>query len=412
MRYLRAKKTQGGVGLIAAISFTCIMLAIAAMIIIMSIMNGFRDTTIELTIGSEGHMYVAATNQSQINDETMKALETRLAGIDGVKEAFQFTQHYTGVQANNEFALAQVIGIRPENLRNYDLIAASVTQGSFDGFGQGYGPANQVVVGQRLAAGLGLRVGDRLTVFSPRARSTIAGTFPITAPFTIGAIFQTGLLQTDQTYVYMDLDKATALFEDGKKTGEIQLRLDNADDIDALNRPVVEAAQQPVYISTWRDRNSSVALALRTEQIAMRFIFMVVVVIAAFPVLASMIMLVKNKSRDIAILRTIGVSQGGVLRIFFMAGAVVGILGTFAGLIFGIVFCLNVGFIQAVIEAFTGRPLFPEDVYGLSDGIPAKIVWAEVFGVAFWGFLISAAATLLPAINASKIDPVDALRYE
>ena len=125
-----------------------------------------------------------------------------------------------------------------------------------------------------------------------------------------------------------------------------------------------------------------------------------------------MIMLVKNKSRDIAILRTIGVSQSGVLRIFFMSGAMIGILGTFAGLIFGIVFCLNVGVIQAIIESITGNPLFPEDVYGLSDGIPAKIVWAEVFGVAFWGFLISAAATLLPAINASKIDPVDALRYE
>ena len=413
MRYLRAKKTQGGVGLIAAISFTCIMLAIAAMIIIMSIMNGFRDTTIKLTIGSEGHMYVAVTNQSQINEQAMKDLENRLGGLEGVKEAFQFTQHYTGVQANNEFSLAQVIGIRPENLREYDLIAAGVTQGSFDGFGQGRGSANQVVLGQRLAAGLGLRVGDRLTIFSPRTRSTPFGPpIPVTKVYTVGAIFQTGLLQTDQTYIYMSLEQSTLLFENGKKTGEIQMRLYDADDIHKLRGPVTEAAQQPVYLSTWKDRNASVALALRTEQIAMRFIFMVVVVIAAFPVLASMIMLVKNKSRDIAILRTIGVSQSGVLRIFFMSGAMIGILGTFAGLIFGIVFCLNVGVIQAIIESITGNPLFPEDVYGLSDGIPAKIVWAEVFGVAFWGFLISAAATLLPAINASKIDPVDALRYE
>ncbi len=144
----------------------------------------------------------------------------------------------------------------------------------------------------------------------------------------------------------------------------------------------------------------------------MRIIFMVVVIIAAFPVLASMIMLVKNKSRDIAILRTIGVSQSGILRIFFMAGAVVGILGTFAGLLIGIIFCVNIGVVQAIIEAITGQPLFDEEAYGLSTGIPAKIVWAEVFGVAFWGFLISAAATLLPAITASKIDPVDALRYE
>ena len=413
MRYLRAKKTQGGVGLIAAISFTCIMLAIAAMIIIMSIMNGFRDTTIRLTIGSEGHMYVAVTNQSQINEQSMRDLEARLGAVDGVQEAFQFTQHYTGVQANNEFSLAQIIGIRPENLRDYELIANSVTQGSFDGFGQGRGSANQVVLGQRLAAGLGLRVGDRFTIFSPRTRVTPFGPpLPVTKVYTVGAIFQTGLLQTDQTYIYMDLDQATLLFEAGQKTGEIQLRLNNADEIDKLYYPVSQAAQLPVYISTWRDRNASLALALRTEQIAMRIIFMVVVIIAAFPVLASMIMLVKNKSRDIAILRTIGVSQSGILRIFFMAGAVVGILGTFAGLLIGIIFCVNIGVVQAIIEAITGQPLFDEEAYGLSTGIPAKIVWAEVFGVAFWGFLISAAATLLPAITASKIDPVDALRYE
>ena len=144
----------------------------------------------------------------------------------------------------------------------------------------------------------------------------------------------------------------------------------------------------------------------------MRFIFMVVVIIAAFPVLASMIMLVKNKSKDIAILRTIGATRGSILRIFFMAGAMIGILGTFTGLVIGILFCLNIGAIQWMIETVTGTELFPADVYQLSGGIPAKIVWVEVFGVAFWGFLISAAATFFPALNASKIDPVDALRYE
>ena len=144
----------------------------------------------------------------------------------------------------------------------------------------------------------------------------------------------------------------------------------------------------------------------------MRFIFMIVVIIAAFPVLASMIMLVKNKSKDIAILRTIGATQGSILRIFLMSGAMIGILGTLIGLVIGILFCLNIGMIQSAIEAITGQPLFPEDVYQLSGGIPVKIVWTEVFGVAFWGFMISALATLLPALSASKIDPVDALRYE
>lgn len=411
MRYLRAKKTQGGVGLIAAISFTCIMLAIAAMIIIMSIMNGFRSDMIRLTVGSEGHMYVASSSPKP-TPETIEQLEKRLAGVEGVDEAFQFTQHYTGVQANGQFALAQVIGISPNNLQNYELIADSVQLGSLEFFGQGRSSENQIAVGAVLARGLGLTVGDRLLVFSPRTRQTITGPVPVKKVYTVGAIFEVGLYITDQTYIYMGFDQATQLFEGGQVTGEIQLRLKDPDALDQMRGLVSDAASEPVFLSTWKDRNATTATALRTEQIAMRFIFMIVVIIAAFPVLASMIMLVKNKSKDIAILRTIGATQGGILRIFFMCGAMVGILGTFAGLVLGILFCLNIGGVQWIIETITGAELFPADVYGMSGGIPAKIVWSEVFGVAFWGFLISAAATFLPALNASKVDPVDALRYE
>ncbi|WP_034388146.1 lipoprotein-releasing ABC transporter permease subunit [Hellea balneolensis] len=411
MRYLRAKKTQGGVGLIAAISFTCIMLAIAAMIIIMSIMNGFREDMIRLTIGSEGHMYVASSSP-QPTPESVDALEKRLATVDGVEKSFQFTQDFTGVQANGQFALAQVIGISPQNLQSYELISYSVIAGSLQNFGLGRSSENQIAIGIGLASQLGLSVGDRLLVFSPRTRQTISGPVPVKKAYTVGAIFQVGLYQTDLSYIYMEFNQATQLFEGGRVSGEIQLRLENPDDIDRLQRPVTEAAQEPIFIQTWKDRNATTATALRTEQIAMRFIFMIVVIIAAFPVLASMIMLVKNKSKDIAILRTIGTTQGGILRIFFMSGAMIGILGTLVGLILGILFCLNIGAVQWAIETVTGTELFPADVYQLSGGIPAKIVWSEVFGVAFWGFVISAAATFFPAWTASKIDPVDALRYE
>jgi lipoprotein-releasing system permease protein len=411
MRYLRAKKTQGGVGLIAAISFTCIMLAIAAMIIIMSIMNGFRDDMIRLTVGSEGHMYVMTTAPQPL-EENMQAMEERLSKVDGVEEAFQFTQHYTGVQANEKFSLAQVIGIRPENLQRFDLISNSIVGGSLEGFGQGRGSDQQIAIGVQMANSLGLVVGDRILIFSPRTRTTVTGPQPIKKVYTIGAIFEIGIFLSDQTYIYMDFDEATLLFEGGKITGEIQLRLEDPDMIGKLRQPVGNAAQEPIYLSTWKDRNQTTATALRTEQIAMRFIFMIVVIIAAFPVLASMIMLVKNKSKDIAIMRTIGITRGGIMRIFLMSGAMIGILGTFAGLVIGVLFCINIGAVQTSIEFVCQCELFPADVYQLSGGIPAKIVWAEVFGVAFWGFLISAAATFLPALNASKVDPVDALRYE
>lgn len=411
-RYLRAKRSEGGVGLIAGISFTCIALAIWAMIVIMSIMNGFRDEVIRLTIGTQGHMYVSVIDPS-ITPTEIGDIETRLSQIDGVQEAFQFTQDYTGVQANGAFSLGQVIGIRRENLKAYKLISDSIIAGSLDGLGEGTGSDQQIAVGATLAAGLGLGLGDRMTIYSPRTRANpITGPQPIRKNYTIGAIFRVGLLEPDQSYIYMDLEESTLLFEGGKSTGEIQLRLDTPDDVDRLEPAVYDAIGRPAAVSTWRNKNAATATALRTEQIAMRFIFMVVVIIAAFPVLSSMIMLVKNKSKDIAILRTIGVSQAGVLRIFLMTGAAIGVLGTLAGLVIGIVFCLNIGVVQAAIEGITGQPLFPPEVYELSGGIPVKIVWSEVILVAVWGFLISATATFLPAFSASKVDPVDALRYD
>ena len=411
MRYLRAKKSAGGVGFIAVISFLCIMLAIAAMIIIMSIMNGFRSDMIRLTIGSQGHIYVASAESSP-TDAQVADLEARMKAIPGVESAFEFTQEFTGVQAGGRFSPAQVFGISKPDLLNFTLITEGIEQGSLDGWGEGERSDQQIAIGATMARQLGVRAGDKMTILSPRMRNTISGSVPIRKTYTIGAIFNVGLYETDLTYVFMELDEATRLFSDGKKTGEIQLRLDDPDEIDDLAPQVYQQAGQPIYLSTWRDRNAGTAAALRVEQIAMRLIFMIVVIIAAFPVLASMIMLVKNKSRDIAILRTIGTTSGGILRIFLMSGATVGILGTLMGLALGVLFCLNLYPIQLGLEALLGIKLFDPEAYMLSDRIPVKVVWSEVLSVAGWGFLISALAVFWPAWQASKIDPVEALRYE
>jgi len=410
-RYLGAKKSEGGVAAIAWISFICIVLAIIAMITIMSIMNGFRAKLLELTIGSQGHMYVLSSTPNP-TPESLRHMEARLAAVPGVDEAFEFTENLVGVQANGQITIGHVIGIRPDNLDSFELINNSIEYGTLQYFGQGRGSDHQIAIGAFMASELGLSLGDKLTIYSGRTRKTVTGETPVIKAYTIGAIFKTGLYTTDLSTIYMDYDQAVLLFENGKVPGSIQLRLKDPDKIDALYGDIQAAAAQPVFIQTWKDKNATTATALRTEQLAMRFIFIIVVVISTFPILAAMIMLVKNKSKDIAILRTIGASRASILRIFFLAGATVGTLGTLTGLILGILLCLNIDGVQAVIESITGVPLFPPDVYSISGGIPAKVVWAEVIGVAICGFVISAVATFFPALNASRIDPVEALRYE
>jgi len=410
-RYLRSKKNQGGVGLISLISFICIMLAIAAMIIIMSIMNGFRDEMINLTIGSEGHMFVASSNPDP-NKQYIELLEKDLSSLSGIEGAFQFTQNFTGIQANSQFGLAKVIGIAPENLKDFALVMSNIIEGSIQESSSSLKQENMITIGSGLANSFGLKVGDSIVIYSPNSRQTISGPMPIKKSYTVGAIFKSGLYQADLSNIYMDINQTSLLFNKGLHSGEIQIRLSNPDELDKIRNEILNIIDEPVFIQSWKDRNASTATALRTEQIAMRFIFMVVVIIAVFPVLASMIMLVKNKSKDIAVLRTLGVSRAAILRIFFITGVSIGSVGTFSGVLLGILFCSNVEHIQSVLEFITGVELFPEDVYQLSGGIPSKVIWVEVFGVAFWGFLISALATFFPALTASRIDPVDALRYD
>lgn len=409
-RYLGAKKKDGGVAVIAWISFICITLAISAMIIIMSIMNGFRDVVLELTLGSEGHVYVQMWS-AEVSPETISDIENRLAALPEVDTAIEFSQEWAGFVANEKLQAGRVIGVSPENLNTYELVANNIQFGSLHGFGQGRGAAHQIAMGNSLAASMGLNVGDRVNILTSQTRNTPMGRVPVLKYYTIGAVFKTGLYQTDSTTIFMDLDQSQLLFNGGKKEGEVELRLHDPDDVDRVVGKVQKALDYPVSISTWRDRFGEQAKALRIEQLAMRFIFVIVVIISTFPILAAMLMLVKNKARDIAILRTIGSTRSSILRIFLIAGSLVGILGTITGLIIGILFCLNIGAIQKFIEIFTG-PLFPPGVYGIEGGIPVKIVWAEVVFVAFCGFLISAIATFFPALGASRTDPVEALRYE
>jgi len=415
-RYLGAKKKDGGVGLISVLSFLCIFLAIFAMITIMSIMNGFREKMIELTIGLDGHMYVAsaAPNPSPLQ---IIGLRDRIVTLGGVENAFIFSQTQTAVQATKKMVASRVIGISADDLQAIDLINDSIVAGSLDGFGTGHNGGDKVVIGAFMANDLGLTAGDRFTIYSPTPKSTPFGFRPVMKSYEIAAVFSTGLVSADILNIYMPINQASLFFYEGRSPTDIQLRLADADMIHKMKSKIRDVAGEPIFLQTWEDKDVGTATALKTEQVAMRLIFMIVVLISVFPVLASMIMLVKNKSKDIAILKTIGATSGSILRIFLMAGAAIGVLGTLAGLVAGLLLCLNIGPVQGAIESvislFTEHPyqLFPPEVYGI-DHLPAKVKAGEVFWVSFWGFLVATLATYFPALTASKTDPVEALRYE
>ncbi len=410
-RYLGAKKSEGGVAVIAWISFICIMLAITAMITIMSIMNGFRQKVLDLTLGTQGHVYVGLWT-SDIPKAEIKELERKLAGLPGVESSMEISENYAGFMANDRILPGNVIGLSKDGLANFKIISENLKYGSLQGFGQGKGAEHQIIMGSFLAGSMGLTAGDRVRIMTARTRSNaFAPPTPISKVYTVGGIFESGLYLTDTTTVYMEIEQSQLLFNEGKKKGEIQLRLEDADQVDRLLDPIRDIIKEPILLETWKDKNHTQVEALRTEQVAMRMIFVIVVIISVFPILAAMLMLVKNKSKDIAILRTIGATRGSILRIFFVSGTIIGFIGTLVGLILGVLICLNIETVQKGIEVFTG-PLFPPNVYQITGGIPAKVVWKEVLGVALCGFIISAIATFFPALGASKTDPVDALRYD
>ncbi len=278
-------------------------------------------------------------------------------------------------------------------------------------FGVGEYGGDTVVVGQRLAEALGVRVGDVITLISPSGGATAFGGTPLQKGYTVGATFSVGMSQYDQAYIYMPLAQAQLFFGREDTADAIEVRVKNPDLAPSMKAAIGKAAGPAALVTDWSQRDTSFWGALKVERNVMRLILMLLVVIAALNVISGLVMLVKNKGRDIAILRTIGAGQGAIMRIFFMAGASVGALGTLTGLAVGALFCIYIGEIQDFVEFVTGQSVFSSDVYYLSH-IPAKIDWIEVAGILAWALGMSFAATLLPAWQASRVDPVEALRYE
>ena len=408
LRYLRAKRRQGGIALIAAISFIAVTLAVAALIIVMSVMNGFRYEIVSRMVGFNGHIYIQGP---AINSKDRDALMSRVRAIPGVVQVEPIIQAQALVQGPGQVSGAIVRGVRSADLRATTLIAKNLRQGTLAGFGEGEDGGEIISIGEGLAEHLGVQSGESVTVISPTGAATAFGSSPRSKPYLVGSLFQVGQTQYDQAFIYMPLEQAQLMFGRGEAIDLIEVNLDDADHIDALKPAIQQAAGPGALITDWRDENHAFFNALQVERVAMRIILMIVVAIAMLNIISGLVMLVKNKGRDIAILRTIGAERSAILRIFLMVGAAIGISGALCGLIVGVLFCAYIDPIQAVVEKITGVSVFSGEIYFLPK-LPAKVEPGEVVLVLGWSILMSLVAAIAPAWQASRLDPVEALRYE
>ncbi|WP_026358335.1 lipoprotein-releasing ABC transporter permease subunit [Aureimonas ureilytica] len=404
-RYLRSRRRDAGVSVIAGFSFVGIMLGVAALIIVMSVMNGFRGELLTRILGVNGHVILQPMD-SPLTD--YDAVAQRIAGVPGVAYTMPLVQgQVLATGSNNASTGALVKGVRGGDLLKLKPVASNIKQGTIENFDTSQG----VAIGSRLADSLGLRLGDSITLVSPEGDVTPLGVTPRVKAYPIVAIFEIGLSEYDAAYVYMPLSEAQLFFNQENQAQSIEIFVDDPDKVTSLQAPIEQAAGRPNYTITWQRQNESFFSALEVERNVMFIILTLIVLVAALNIISGLFMLVKDKGRDIAIMRTMGATRGSIMRVFLITGASIGVAGTLAGFALGTLFCLNIENLRQFFSWLSGVPIFPPEIYFLSR-LPAEIDPREVVTVVLMAVGLSFLATIFPSWQASKLDPVEALRYE
>ncbi|WP_419912561.1 lipoprotein-releasing ABC transporter permease subunit [Hoeflea sp.] len=404
-RYLRSRRKEAFISVIAGFSFVGIMLGVATLIIVMAVMNGFRGELIDRILGVNGHIMVQPIDEPF---DDYDALAGRFAGVPGVQAAIPKIDGQALVSGYRDVGTGALVrGIRAEDLTSLGGVADNILSGDLVGFASGEG----LLVGSRLASHLGLGVGDTIKLISPEGDVTPLGVTPRIKSYPVSGIFEIGMSEYDASMVFMPLEEAQLYFNSDGLVQSIELFIDDPDMVDAVRPQLEAAAGQQVYISDWRQQNRTFFSALEVERNVMFMILTLIVLVAALNIISGLIMLVKDKGHDIAILRTMGATSGAVLRIFFMTGAAIGVTGTLAGFLLGVIVCWNIESIRQFFSWLSGTTLFDPELYFLSQ-LPADMNAGETISVLLMAIGLSFLATLFPAWRASRLDPVDALRYE
>ena len=402
-RYLRTRRREGFVSVIAGFSFLGIMLGVATLIVVLSVMNGFRKELLDKIVGINGHIFIAPIDRP-LTDYAEVA--ERVSRVAGVRRAIPMVEGQAFASSPYQGSGVLVRGVRGSDMPKIQAIAGNLRQGSLDNFEEGGG----VAIGRRLAESLSVQAGDTVTLITPRGAATPFGTAPRIKGYPVAAVFEIGMSEFDATFVYMPLKEAQAYFNREGDVTVIEVFLDDADKVDEARQAIEMAAERPILMTDWRQRNRTFFAALEVERNVMFLILMLIVLVAALNIISGLIMLVKDKSSDIAILRTMGATRGAVMRVFLITGASIGILGTLAGFGLGLLLATNVESIRQLISSLTSTNLFPAELYYLSR-LPADVDATEVATVTAFAIVLSLVATLYPSWRAARLDPVQALRY-
>ena len=406
-RYLRARKGERFVSVIAIFSLVGIALGVATLIIVMSVMNGFRQELLGRILGLNGHLGIYAADGGGLRD--FDTILARVRGLPGVVSATPIVEGQVLLTSESGGATGGFArGIRPDDLRARPILADNIRSGSLAQFGGD----DTIIIGTRLAQKLRVGVGGKVTMVSPQGRTTVIGMVPRLKDYRVVALFDTGMNEYDSGFVFLPLDAAQTYFQLRDLASQIEIFVQRPDEVRQVTREIQQTlANERIRVLDWQASNSSFFAAVQVERNVMFLILTLIIIVAAFNIISSLIMLVKDKSKDIAILRTMGASSGSIMRIFLLAGASIGVLGTLIGFAIGMVFCLNIESIRQFLQSLTGTQLFSPEVYFLTR-LPAIVDPNEVTQVVLMGLGLSLLATLYPSWRAAKTDPVEALRNE